>query len=185
MADKASTITQLLEPTVEALGLELLGIDYLPAPGGSLVRLYIDKPGAEAGAEMEGQGVTVDDCEAVSREVSAQLDVEDPITGNYTLEVSSPGVDRPLFTPAHFERFIGEVVKILLKLPHEGRRRLQGPILAANAEAVQIEIDGQPFEVAFGNIERARLVPDWAALGLAVPENNRPGRGKRAGKRKH
>ncbi|MGY0633157.1 ribosome maturation factor RimP [Luteimonas sp. A478] len=185
MADKASTITQLLAPTVEALGLELLGIEYLPTPGGSLVRLYIDKPGAEAGAEMEGQGVTVDDCEAVSREVSAQLDVEDPITGNYTLEVSSPGVDRPLFTPAHFERFLGEAVKITLKLPHEGRRRLQGKVVAADEQTVQLEVDGQPFEVAFGNIERARLVPDWAALGLAVPENNRPGRGRRPGKRKH
>ena len=110
MADKATTITELLAPPVEALGLELLGIEYLPMPGGSLLRLYIDRPGAEAGAEMDGEGVTVDDCEAVSREVSAQLDVEDPISGNYTLEVSSPGLDRPLFTPAHFERFTGEVV---------------------------------------------------------------------------
>ena len=185
MADKASTITQLLAPTVEALGLELLGTEYLPMPGGSLLRLYIDKPGAEAGAEMEGQGVTVDDCEAVSREVSAQLDVEDPITGNYTLEVSSPGVDRPLFTVEQFERFIGEKAKVALKLPQDGRRRLQGRITSTGADTVQIEVEGQVFEVAFENIERAKLVPDWAALGLAVPENNRPGRGRRPGKRKH
>lgn len=184
MADKATTITELLAPTVEALGLELLGIEYLPMPGGSLLRLYIDRPGAEAGAEMDGEGVTVDDCEAVSREVSAQLDVEDPISGNYTLEVSSPGLDRPLFTPAHFERFTGEVVKVGLKLPQEGRRRLQGRILGVDGETIRVDVDGQGFEVAHGNVEKARLVPDWAALGLAPEKNDRAGRA-RPGKRKH
>lgn len=186
MADKASTITQLLAPTVEALGLELWGVEYLPMPGGSLLRLYIDRPGAGHGAEIEGQGVTVDDCEAVSREVSAQLDVEDPISGNYTLEVSSPGLDRPLFTPGQFARFIGETVKIGLKLPQEGRRRLQGAVLDVEDDTIRLELDGAPFELAFGNIERARLVPDWAALGLApAPEKDRSGRGSRPGKRKH
>ena len=184
MADKATTITELLAPTVEALGLELLGIEYLPMPGGSLLRLYIDRPGAEAGAEVDGEGVTVDDCEAVSREVSAQLDVEDPISGNYTLEVSSPGLDRPLFTPAHFERFTGEVVKVGLKLPQEGRRRLQGRVLGVDGDTIRVDIDGQAFEVAHGNVEKARLVPDWAALGLAPEKNERAGRA-RPGKRKH
>ena len=184
MADKATTITELLAPTVEALGLELLGIEYLPMPGGSLLRLYIDRPGAEAGAEMDGEGVTVDDCEAVSREVSAQLDVEDPISGNYTLEVSSPGLDRPLFTPAHFERFTGEVAKVALKLPQEGRRRLQGRVLGVDGETIRVDVDGQAFEVAHGNVEKARLVPDWAALGLAPEKNERAGRA-RPGKRKH
>ncbi|MGO1541297.1 MAG: ribosome maturation factor RimP [Luteimonas sp.] len=184
MADKASTITALLAPTVQALGLELLGVEYLPMPGGSLLRLYIDRAGAEPGAEMEGQGVTVDDCEAVSREVSAQLDVEDPISGNYTLEVSSPGLDRPLFTPAQFARFMGETVKIGLKLPQDGRRRLQGRILEVEGDTVRLQVDDQVFEVGFGNIERARLVPDWAGLGLA-PEKDRSGRGSRPGKRKH
>ena len=184
MADKASTITGLLAPTIEALGLELLGIEYLPMPGGSLLRLYIDRPGAEPGAEMEGGGVTVDDCEAVSREVSAQLDVEDPISGNYTLEVSSPGLDRPLFTPEQVARFAGETVKVGLKLPQDGRRRLQGRVLGVEGETVRMDVDGQAFEVAFGNVERARLVPDWAALGLA-PAKDRSGRGSRPGKRKH
>lgn len=184
MADKATTITELLAPTVEALGLELLGIEYLPMPGGSLLRLYIDRPGSEAGAEMDGEGVTVDDCEAVSREVSAQLDVEDPISGNYTLEVSSPGLDRPLFEPAHFARFEGEVVKIGLKLPQDGRRRLQGRILGVEGDTIRVDVDGQQFEVAFGNVDKARLVPDWAALGLAPEKNDRAGRA-RPGKRKH
>lgn len=184
MADKASTITALLAPTVEALGLELLGVEHLPMPGGPVLRLYIDRPGAEAGAEMDGEGVTVDDCEAVSREVSAQLDVEDPISSNYTLEVSSPGVDRPLFTPEQFARFTGQAVKVGLKLPQDGRRKLQGTITAVEDGMVRLQVDGEPFELAFDNVERARLVPDWEALGLA-PEKNRPGRGARPGKRKH
>src|SRR5690554_7656632 len=158
LADKASTITDLLAPTVEALGLQLLGIEYLPMPGGSLLRLYIDRPGAAAGAEVEGEGVTMDDCEAVSREVLAQLDVEDPISGNYTLEVSSPGLDRPLFTPEQIARFAGETVKVGLKLPQDGRRRLQGRVLGVEGETVRLDVEGQALEVAFGNVERARLV---------------------------
>src|SRR5690606_29174508 len=106
VADKSTDIAGLLSPTVASLGLELLGVEYLPSPGGALLRLYIDRPGADAADEA--QGVGIEDCEAVSREVSARLDVEDPISGNYTLEVSSPGVDRLLFTPAQFERFLGE-----------------------------------------------------------------------------
>ncbi|HTN30776.1 MAG TPA: ribosome maturation factor RimP, partial [Pseudomonas sp.] len=126
MSDKASEIANLLSPTVQALGLELLGAEYLPAPGGATLRLYIDVPLSEQPARM----VNIDDCERVSREVSAQLDVEDPISGNYTLEVSSPGVDRPLFTLEQFERAIGESAKVGLKLPQEKRRRLQGEIAA-------------------------------------------------------
>lgn len=184
MAQKADTITELLAPTVEALGMELLGVEFLPMPGGSLLRLYIDRPGAAPGAEMEGQGVTVDDCEEVSREVSAQLDVEDPISGNYTLEVSSPGLDRPLFTPEQVARFAGEMVKVGLKLPQDGRRRLQGRVIAVEGEAIRLDVDGEPFEIAFGNVDRARLVPDWTALGLA-PAKDRSGRDSRPGKRRH
>ena len=110
MTDKASEITTLLVPTVHSLGLELLGAEYLPAPGGALLRLYIDVPAGTADARTVG----IEDCEAVSREVSAQLDVADPISGHYTLEVSSPGVDRPLFTPAQFARFLGETDKVTL-----------------------------------------------------------------------
>lgn len=179
MTDKSTEIAQLLSPTVASMGLELLGVEYLPSPGGAVLRLYIDRPGADASAE--GQGVGIDDCEAVSREVSAQLDVEDPISGNYTLEVSSPGVDRPLFTPAHFARFLGEQAKVGLKLPQDGRRRLTGRIAEVAGDTVTFEVDGQPFAVAAGNIDRARLVPDWAALGYA-PAKPGAGRGGRQGK---
>lgn len=189
MADKATDIAALLSPTVEALGLELLGIEYLPAPGGATLRLYIDRPGAEPlrGTLPEGEGsaqhVGIEDCEAVSREVSALLDVEDPISGHYTLEVSSPGVDRPLFTAAQCARFLGEEAKVVLKLPQDGRRRFQGRIAAVDGDRVEFSIEAKPenaiLSMTFDNIEKARLVPDWAALGFAP---TKPGK-KPAGKK--
>ncbi|CTP85321.1 Ribosome maturation factor RimP [Xanthomonas translucens pv. poae] len=165
MSDKANEIANLLGPTVDALGLELLGAEYLPAPGSATLRLYIDVPLAEQPERI----VNIDDCERVSREVSAQLDVEDPISGNYTLEVSSPGVDRLLFTAAQFARHQGESAKVVLKLPQQGRRRLQGRIAHADVDAGRIvfEVDGVELAVDFDNIDKARILPDWAALGLA------------------
>lgn len=182
--DKASQISALLTPTVASLGLELLGIDYLPAPGGAVVRLYIDYPADAAAVTGEdGQAVLpsvgIDECEQVSREVSAQLDVEDPISGNYTLEVSSPGLDRPLFTAEQFSRFIGQNAKVGLKLPQDGRRRLTGRIDAVQGETIRFDVDGQPFEASVDNIDKARLVPDWAAMGYAP---RKPGKKKTAGK---
>jgi ribosome maturation factor RimP len=159
MSGKAEEIVALLSPTVQALGMELLGIEYAASGGSALLRLYID---------VADRPVNVDDCEAVSREVSAVLDVEDPITSNYTLEVSSPGIDRPLFTLAHFARFAGEQAKVNLRLPQDGRRRLQGTILRAeNGKVVLAVDDGKAeFPISIDNIEKARLVPDFAALGL-------------------
>jgi len=179
MTDKADDIAALLSPTVESLGLELLGIEYLPAPGGATVRLYIDVPQAEADARSVG----IEDCETVSREVSAQLDVEDPIVGNYTLEVSSPGLDRPLFGAAQFARFVGESAKVTLKLPQDGRRRLQGRIARVDGSTIGFEVDGAEFAVDAANIDKARLVPDWVALGLA-PAVDKSGRDARPGKQK-
>jgi ribosome maturation factor RimP len=167
MADKATEISRLLAPTVESLGLELLGVEYLPSAGSAVLRLYIDVQD-----DGTGRHVGIEDCEAVSREVSAQLDVEDPISSNYTLEVSSPGVDRPLFGAAQFARFVGEQVKVTLKFPQDGRRRFQGRILKVEEETVHVEVEaagGLMQEIAFGigNVEKARLVPDWVALGYA------------------
>lgn len=180
MSDKHSEIAELLGPTIASLGLELLGIEYLPAPGGATLRLYIDVPAGEGGADL--RTVTIDDCEAVSREVSAQLDVADPISGNYTLEVSSPGLDRPLFTPVQFARFLGEQAKVALKLPQDGRRRLQGTILRVEGGNVAFELDGAEFVVAADNIDKARLVPDWVALGLAPNKYSPANKGKPAPK---
>lgn len=188
MADKATDISNLLSPTVQALGLELLGVEYLPAPGGALLRLYIDIPQDAAGAAEAPRMVGIEDCESVSREVSAQLDVEDPISSHYTLEVSSPGVDRPLFTPAQFARFLGEQAKIGLKLPQDGRRKLQGKIVAVEGDRVEFELEAKPepqrVSVAFDNIEKARLVPDWAALGFGPPKQEPAARPDRKPARK-
>ena len=169
MTDKATEICRLLASTVASLGVDLMGAEYLPSPGGAVLRLYIDVPANDQTVDADGQArsVTIEECEAVSREVSAQLDVQDPISGNYTLEVSSPGIDRPLFALAHYERFVGEVAKITLRLPQDGRRRLQGEILRVDGDTVVLMLDGNEFPVAFDNIDKARLVPDWAALGLA------------------
>lgn len=179
MTDKAGEIAALLSPTVRALGLELLGAEYLPAPGGAVLRLYIDVPESEAGERIVG----IEDCERASREVSAQLDVADPISGNYTLEVSSPGVDRPLFDAAQFARFAGETAKVALKLPQDGRRRLQGKILRVDGGDVAFDVDGNELVVAVDNIDKAKLVPDWVALGLA-PAVDKSGRDARPGKQK-
>jgi len=174
VTDKADEIATLLSPTVESLGLELLGIEYLPAAGGSVVRLYIDMPAGD-----DSRHVGIEDCEAVSREVSAQLDVADPISGNYTLEVSSPGIDRPLFKPAHFARFLGEQAKVNLRLPQNTRRRVQGKIVKVEGEMITIAEDKTEFEIAFDNIEKARLVPDYAAMGLGESKEKKPERGSR------
>ena len=175
---KTDQLQDLLAPTALALGLELLGIEYLPQPGGSLLRLYIDVPEAEASERSVG----IDECEKMSREVSAVLDVEDPISGNYTLEVSSPGIERPLFTAAQFARFVGESAKVGLKLPQDGRRRLQGRIVAVEGDTIRFDVDGSPIEVAHSNIEKARIAPDWVAMGFGAAK---PGsRGKKAAKGK-
>ena len=152
MTQLRTDIETLLTPAVTALGLELLGVEFSAGPASALLRLYID---------AEGRFITVEDCEAVSREVSALLDVHDPIEANYTLEVSSPGIDRPLFKPAHFARFLNEQVKVTLDLPQDGRRRFQGEILAVDGDTIVVEQDGARVELPHANIQKARLVPDF------------------------
>lgn len=179
VTDKADEIAVLLAPTIASMGLELLGIEYLPASGSALLRLYIDVPPAEAATRNVG----IEECEAVSREISAQLDVADPISANYTLEVSSPGIDRPLFGVAQFARFIGATAKVTLKLPQDGRRRLQGEILRVEGQQILLAVDAQELAVDAANVDKAKLVPDWVALGLA-PAQDKSGRDARPGKQK-
>jgi ribosome maturation factor RimP len=140
----------LLEAPIQALGYELVELEFHPQGRGGLLRVYIDKDG----------GVTVDDCEAVSRQVSAVLDVEDPIPGAYTLEVSSPGLDRPLRKAADYARFAGEQARIELMLPLSGRRRFQGTLKGCEADEVSIEVDGELHRLPLSGISKARLVPD-------------------------
>ncbi len=142
-------LANLLEPTVERLGYELVDLEVRLGGKGGLVRLYIDKP----------DGIDLDDCEKVSLAVSALLDVEDPVPGNYNLEVSSPGLDRKLTKVEHFQRFEGETVKVQLRFPMEGRRRFRGTLLSSDDENIVVEVDGESFSLPLKTIDTARLVP--------------------------
>jgi ribosome maturation factor RimP len=137
----------LLEPLAGRLGYELIEVEYAPSHGRSLLRLYIDSPA----------GVGLSDCERVSREAAALLDVEDPIPGAYTLEVSSPGFDRLLRTQAHFGRFVGSRVFVELKEPRAGRRRYTGTLLTVDDAGIALEVDRERVAVAFAEIGKARL----------------------------
>jgi len=139
----------LLAPTVESLGYELVDVELRLGGKNGLLRLYIDQP----------EGIGLSDCETVSRQVSAVLDVEDPIPGHYVLEVSSPGLDRRLTKPEHYRRFLGADVRIKLRFPVEGRRNFRGALRAANEETVEVEVDGKLHQLPLTNIESARLVP--------------------------
>jgi ribosome maturation factor RimP len=137
----------LIEPLVGRLGYELVELEQTSGRGSAVVRLFIDS----------SQGVGLMDCERVSREVSVLLDVEDPIPTAYTLEVSSPGFDRVLRTPAHFARFVGARVFVELSAPREGRRRYTGKLLSADETGIALEVDGQRVPVSFAEIGKARL----------------------------
>lgn len=160
MRDK---LIALLEPVVEGLGYELVELEFRAAGRDSLLRLYIDRlPGTPpAGALPEGEsqgGIGLDDCERVSSHVSGLLDVEDPIPSEYALEVSSPGLDRPLRKREHFARFAGQRARIELGVAQAGRRRYTGTLGGIEEDVVAIEVDGVTHQLPFPAIERARLV---------------------------
>jgi ribosome maturation factor RimP len=161
------------------LGLECLGVEFVSGPGQGTLRVYLDIP--PGSPEAGTREVTLDDCEAASRELSALLDVEDPIPGHYVLEVSSPGLDRPLFTAGHFARVVGQEVKLLLRMPIEGRRRLRGRVLAVVEERITLEAEGRSWTIDHADVESARVVPDWVALGYAP----QPRPGKKPGRKAH
>jgi len=148
-------IENLLAPTVEALGCELWGLELLSQGRRSKLRVYIERP----------EGVTVDDCERVSREVSDLLDVEDVIPSAYTLEVSSPGMDRILFKDEHYRANLGAMVDVRLNFPFEGRKHIVGELVAMEGEEIVVRpregeaSDGEEYVLALANVQRARLVP--------------------------
>ena len=164
-------LVRLIRPVVEQLGYEFVGLEYLSNPKNRLVRIYIDRSddgsvdsSDDSSENREPDGISVDDCAKVSHEVSALLDVEDPISGEYSLEVSSPGIERPLFEPAHYRQFVGERATVHLFAPVENRRKIKGVIVEADDARVVMEADGQRLEVAYADIRRANLKPDLDAL---------------------
>ena len=145
-------LQELIEPTIERLGYELTDLEVRLSGQGGLLRLTIDKP----------DGIDLDDCEKVSHAVSALLDVEDPVPGNYNLEVSSPGLDRKLTKIEHFQRFEGESLKVTVRFPIEGRRRFRGTLVSSDDENIVVEVDGESHSLPLTMIDTARLVPDGA-----------------------
>ncbi len=144
-------LTGLVASAVEALGLELVGVEYLAQGAHSVLRVYIDSE----------QGITLDDCSRVSHQISGVLEVEDPIRGKYNLEVSSPGLDRPLFTLAHFERFAGQGVKLRLRRPVNGQRKFKGVIAAVEDGHIRIALDdSQALELEIDEVEKANLISE-------------------------
>ncbi len=142
-------LATLLQPTVERLGYELSDLEAKTGGPNGFIRLFIDK----------AEGIGLDDCERVSLAVSALLDVEDPIPGQYSLEVSSPGSDRKLTKHAHFVRFTGEDVKVQMRFPIENRKRFRGKLLAADEQNIVVEVDGVPHTLPVAQIDIARLAP--------------------------
>lgn len=152
MAAYSPKLQALLAPVVASMGYELVGVERHGGSRSALLRVYIDRDG----------GVSVDDCAAVSHQVSGVLDVENPVSGHYTLEVSSPGLDRPLFLPAHFERFRGHKVRLKLLRPTEsGSRKLTGEIRAVDGQTVRLDVDGNVYDLSLEQIDSARLVPQY------------------------
>ena len=149
MAGRDEKIQALLQPTVEAMGFELWGMEHLSQGRHSLLRLYIDSE----------NGVTAEDCAEVSRQVSGVMDVEDPITGEYTLEVSSPGIDRLLFRLDQYLAYVGEWVELRLRVPFEGRRKFNGTLKGIEGEDVIVQVDNHEFLLPHGAIDKAQVKP--------------------------
>lgn len=144
-------LTSLVRNVVEPMGYELVGCELVSGDRqGTVFRVYIDHE----------NGITLDDCSSVSHQLSGVLDVEDPIRGNYNLEISSPGLDRPLFTPAHYQRFSGETVSLRMRLPQDGRKKFKGTLLGCEQGVVSVLVEGSEYRLPFDQVEQARLVPE-------------------------
>ena len=144
----SAKLSKLIAPAVEGLGYEFVGLEYKPSNHQSMLRIYIDHE----------NGIHVDDCAKVSRQVSAVLDVEDPIKSEYTLEVSSPGLDRPLFTVEHYQRFKGKEIKCKLRMPFNGRRNFTGKLIEADDLKITLSIDNESVELYIEDIEKANIL---------------------------
>lgn len=148
MAKFEQQLTDMLRPAVEETGKELVGIEFVGAGKHSVLRIFID----------HADGINVDDCAEVSRQVGAILDVEDPISSEYNLEVSSPGLDRPLFDKAHYEAVIGETIEAKLGVPLNGRRKFKGILESIENDTLYVNVDGEAYPLVISNIDKANLV---------------------------
>lgn len=150
MSTLEQKLTEMLLASVEALGFELVGIEFIRTSQSTL-RIYIDSE----------NGINVDDCANVSHQVSAVLDVEEPITVTYNLEVSSPGLDRPMFTVEHYMHFLGKEVSFVLHMTVQNRRKWQGIIKSVEGKMITVTVDGKDEVFALSNIQKANLIPHF------------------------
>uniref|UniRef100_A0A3B0M728 Ribosome maturation factor RimP n=1 Tax=Arsenophonus endosymbiont of Trialeurodes vaporariorum TaxID=235567 RepID=A0A3B0M728_9GAMM len=150
MSTLEQKLISMISVPVEALGFEFVGLEFIRARVSTL-RVYIDTE----------NGITVDDCAEVSHQVSAVLDVEDPISELYNLEISSPGLERPLFTVAHYQHFIGKEVNLILRIAMQNRRKWRGIIKAVDDEMIMVTVDSKDEVFALKNIQKANLVPHF------------------------
>lgn len=148
---RESQLIELLSPVVESMGFIFWGIEYRPQGNQSLLRVYID----------HSDGISADQCADVSRQISSVMDVEDPISSEYTLEVSSPGMDRPLFTLEQFQQFIGEFVEVRLRIPFDGRRKFNGRLQGIEDQDVVVQVDNEEFLLPIDLIEKAHVIPQF------------------------
>ena len=151
LATLEQRLDQMLEGPIQALGFELWGIEFVRAGKHSTLRVYIEHT----------DGITVENCAEVSHQVSSILDVEDPISTEYNLEVSSPGLDRLLFKPEQYEKYLGEQVNLTLRMAVNNRRKYKGVIIKVEGEMITLRVDGNDETVAFANIQQANLVPNF------------------------
>jgi ribosome maturation factor RimP len=154
MASKQEILHNMIAPIVASLDCELWGLEYLTQGRYTTLRIFIDAPA----------GVSLEDCEKVSRQVSSVMDVEDPIDGEYTLEVSSPGMDRPLYSVAHYARYVGETVNVRLRMARDGRRRFKGKIVKVENEDVLLEVEGKEILLPVDAIDKANIVPNFDSI---------------------
>jgi ribosome maturation factor RimP len=163
-------LISIVEPVIEHAGFELVDLRFLLEQGGWVLRVQIDTPLDQVTdiTQVPSERVSLLDCEDMSRELSAVLDVDDPITQAYSLEISSPGIDRPLRTASHFAHFVGSEAKIQLaiplQLPTGERKNFKGILRGVRDDKVAIDVDGQTFELPIADIDHAKLVPDWDAV---------------------
>lgn len=163
-------LIRIIEPVLQGAGFELVDVRFLLEQGGWVLRVQVDVPLHEVTdlTQVPSDRVDLEDCENISRELSAVLDVEDPIPQAYHLEISSPGIDRPLRTPAHFAHFTGSEAKIQLAIPLQTatgeRRNFKGVLQGVADGKVSIACDGQTFSLPIDDIDHAKLVPDWDAV---------------------